>query len=259
MRDSHALLWLGTAESVVDLHPSGWIYSRAWGTSGSQQVSWGRCSGGVHALLWSGTAESHVDLNPAGFWQSSAQGLCGGRQVGFGRDFTTGGALHAILWEGTAESMVDLHSFLPAGYVSSLAYDIDSAGNIVGYARTGTGANHAVLWVPEPSIGAEIDIDPNTLNLASKGRWITCYIWLGEDYNVADIDPKSVLLEYEIQAESLRVDEQQQVATARFNREELRAILNAGEVALTITGQLTDRTVFEGIDVIRVLNKAGKN
>ncbi|MBA7706638.1 hypothetical protein ES703_115493 [subsurface metagenome] len=109
-----------------------------------------------------------------------------------------------------------------------------------------------------PPIPAEVDIDPDTLNLASKGRWITCYIRLPEDYDVADIDPNSVLLEYEIQAESLRVDEQQQVAVAKFNRSDVQDILNAGEVALTITGQLTDRTVFEATDVIRVLNKGGK-
>lgn len=33
----------------------------------------------------------------------------------------------------------------------------------------------------------------------------------------------------------------------------------AGEIELTITGRLTDGTVFEGTDVIRVINKGGKN
>lgn len=186
-------------------------------------------------------------------------GISGSQQVGYGWNIDVMRDSHALLWEGTAESVVDLHSFLPAGYVSSAAYDIDSAGNIVGYARTGTGANHAVLWVPEPAIEAEIDIDPDTINLASKGNWITCYIWLCEDYNVADIDPNSIFLEDEVQAESLNVDEQEQVATAKFNRSDVQEILTVGEVELTITGRLNDGTVFEATDIIKVLNKAGKN
>jgi len=109
-----------------------------------------------------------------------------------------------------------------------------------------------------PPIPAEARIVPRTINLESKGKWITCYISLPEDYNVADIEPNSVFLEDKIQAESLRVDEQQQVAIVRFSREDVQAILNIGEVELTITGQLTDGAVFEGTDIIRVIDKAGK-
>jgi hypothetical protein len=110
-----------------------------------------------------------------------------------------------------------------------------------------------------PPVPAEVDIDPDTLNLVSKGKWITCYISLPEGYDVADIDPNSVFLEDEIQSESLRLDEEQQVAIAKFNRKELQDILSVGDVELTITGQLTDGTIFEGTDVIKVLNKASKN
>src|SRR5688572_8853017 len=38
---SHALLWNGTAESVVDLHPSGFSSSIATGVSGDFQVGYG--------------------------------------------------------------------------------------------------------------------------------------------------------------------------------------------------------------------------
>jgi len=109
-----------------------------------------------------------------------------------------------------------------------------------------------------PPILAEARIVPRTINLASKGKWITCYIWPPEEYNVADIDPNSVLLEDEIEAKSIQVDEQQQVAIARFDREDVESILDIGEVDLTITGRLTDGTVFEGTDVIRVIDKGGR-
>ncbi|MHC4546420.1 MAG: hypothetical protein ACYSYL_18230, partial [Planctomycetota bacterium] len=109
-----------------------------------------------------------------------------------------------------------------------------------------------------PTIPAEVRIVPQTINLASKGNWITCYIWLPEQYNVADIDPKSILLEDSVPAALLSVNEQQQVATAKFICEEVQAILEVGEIELTITGRLTDGTVFEGTNTIKVLNKADK-
>ncbi len=109
-----------------------------------------------------------------------------------------------------------------------------------------------------PPIPAEVRIIPRTINLVSKGNWITCYIWLPEEYNVADIDPNSIFLEDEIEPEQLSVDEEKQVAIARFSREEVKAILDVGNIELTITGQLKDGTIFEGTDVIRVIDKTGK-
>ena len=82
------------------------------------------------------------------------------------------------------------------------------------------------------------------------------HIWLPEDYNVVDIDPNRVFLEDEIQAELLKLDEEQQVAIAKFSRSDVQAILNAGDAELTITGRLTDGTVFEATDVIKVIDKA---
>ena len=109
-----------------------------------------------------------------------------------------------------------------------------------------------------PPIQTDLRIVPRTINLASSGKWITAFLRLSEGYNVADIDSNSILLKYEIEPDSLRIDEAEQVAIARFNREDVQDILHVGEIELTITGRLTDGTVFEGTDTIKVLNKAGK-
>jgi hypothetical protein len=109
----------------------------------------------------------------------------------------------------------------------------------------------------ELPIFAEVRILPRTINLASKGRWITCYIRLPNDYDVADIDPNSVMFERQIKAEQFSVYEQKQVATATFDREKVRSILNIGDIELTITCQLTDGTYFEATDVIKVTDKGG--
>jgi len=109
----------------------------------------------------------------------------------------------------------------------------------------------------ESPVLAEARIVPRTINLASKGKWITAFLWLPEEYNVADIEPNSVLLEGEIKPEEFSVDQQKQVAVLRFSRKEVQGILDIGEVELSIIGWLTDRTLFEGRDVIRVINKEG--
>jgi hypothetical protein len=112
--------------------------------------------------------------------------------------------------------------------------------------------------IPEP-LSADIDIHPRTLNMASEGKWITCHIWLPEDYNVADIDPNSIVLEEEIEPDWLWFDEQDQVLMAKFARSELDSILETGQIELTIRGELTDGTPFKGTDAIRVIDKHDEN
>ena len=51
--------------------------------------------------------------------------------------------------------------------------------------------------IQTPSIiEAEVNIDPDTLNVKSKGKWITAYIELPEGYDVNDIDINTVKLQY---------------------------------------------------------------
>jgi hypothetical protein len=153
---------------AIDLHPRGFIESRAFGISGGQQVGFGIDGSGVpHALLWTGSAASLVDLHPRGFEFSEARGVSGGQQVGFGLD----GGFHALLWTGSAASAVDLNAFLPPGFTEAEANGIDAEGNIVGLAF-GPAGFHAFLWtvVPEPSTIVLFGIGLAGIVIAGWGR-----------------------------------------------------------------------------------------
>jgi len=107
-------------------------------------------------------------------------------------------------------------------------------------------------------IAAGIDIVPNTFNLTSKGKWITCYIRLDEGYDVGEIDPDTILLERRIKPAWSWFNEQQQVAMVKFKRSKVQEILEPGECELVVTGHLADLTYFEGTDTIRVIDKGHK-
>jgi beta propeller repeat protein len=115
-------------------------------------------------------------------------------------------------------------------------------------------------------IEAMIDVNPDRLNLRSKGKWITAYIQLPEDYNAADINASTILLngtiapvldfELDLVTDSSKylVDHNGDGVLERmvkFDRASIACLIYQSvgmhhEVTLTITGELTGGTRFEG-------------
>jgi hypothetical protein len=159
------MVWNGTAESGVDLHPTNLgalTESEARGVGGGQQVGYvigPATDNRTHAVLWQGSPDSAIDLHPthlAEFNSSVAGAANGSIQVG-----SAAASLeyaHAMLWVGTPETALDLHNLLPTGFKSSGASSIDPAGRIYGIATAINGQRHAVMWVPAP--------EPATIALA---------------------------------------------------------------------------------------------
>ena len=105
------------------------------------------------------------------------------------------------------------------------------------------------------SRGLTIDIKPDTLNLRSRGRWITVFITPPEGYDVEDIDISTIKLEFgdnSVEVDWVRV--QNVVLMVKFSRSAVKEMLSPGdEVEIIVTGKLKDGTPFGGSDTIRVI------
>jgi len=122
---------------------------------------------------------------------------------------------------------------------------------------------------------ANIDFDPDILNLKSKGKWTTVYIELPLEYNVSEIDIGTVSVT-EINGQSL-VEPLKVIADSKygfvkdpefydidgdgipelmvkFDREKLSAFISIGQHTLTIAGKLKDGIEFKGTVLIKVVN-----
>jgi len=113
--------------------------------------------------------------------------------------------------------------------------------------------NGTLYAIGETKIKATIDIDPNTLDKKSRGKWVTCYIELPEGNDVNDIDISTIELEYDSQTLTVKKsDIQGNILMVKFSRQDLKDILGSvvGYVELKVTGKVVDKT-FEGTDTIR--------
>ncbi len=117
---------------------------------------------------------------------------------------------------------------------------------------------------PDAILDAVIDVNPNTFNLQSKGKWTTVYIEFPKrcPYNVRQIDVGSVVLSvngYDISAESkTKIGDHDKDGKpdlkVRFNRRELQSRMFTGLEELTVSGSVNGAE-FVGSDTVAVRAK----
>jgi len=183
---SHAILWSGSAQSVVDLDRPDRFAAGTYGyaTDGPSQVGAGGTTQGGnigHALLWRGTAASMIDLHPNGYQSSEAYGVWGDRQVG-----QLEGEI-PVMWTGTPESMVSLP--LPKGETLGSARAIHG-DQIVG------GSGGAILWDADTLeitlLGEGIALDTNGIQQVGigyppGGERAHALVWSGTAESMIDL------------------------------------------------------------------------
>lgn len=120
-----------------------------------------------------------------------------------------------------------------------------------------------------PVIGAKVCICPHTLNLKNRGRWITSFIKLPQDYDAEDINVSTITLNSTIPAEPkpLAICDfdcvDVNVLMVKFSRAAVieyitsTLVIDGGSVkcikiTLTISGELYSGQVFEGKTEIRI-------
>ena len=111
-----------------------------------------------------------------------------------------------------------------------------------------------------PLLDAIVELNPNTLNLKSNGKWVTCCIELPDGHSAGDIDVASVTLNGGVHADehTAKVGDcgcgSHPGLEVKFDRAEVEAVLSPGEhVAVTVTGNVGSEK-FSGTDYIKVIN-----
>jgi hypothetical protein len=111
-----------------------------------------------------------------------------------------------------------------------------------------------------------LDFDPDTLNLDSNGKWVTCYIELPEGHDVADILVSELVLNDAVPADRTHKgvvgdadgDGVPDLAV-KFDRESIQALLVVGDdQPVWVSGELAGGALFSASDMITVLDSSRK-
>jgi len=157
----HALAWLGSAQSMIDLNPVRYQGSMANGVDGFRIIgtAFVRTTNPVrhqaalsHAFMWIGMDSTRempthgVDLNPPGYNASEGFAAANGYEVGYASNAS---GRHAYIWKGTATSGRDYH---PAGYSDSYILGINGSQAVGAATESKNGGAHAYVWYLQSAV-----------------------------------------------------------------------------------------------------------
>ncbi|HYE62181.1 MAG TPA: hypothetical protein VD997_09305 [Phycisphaerales bacterium] len=152
-----AVLWNGSAQSWVNLNPSGAGRSKANAAFGSQQAGSANYGGWDRATIWHGTAASAQDIHPVWASLSEVMATSGVQQAGYALVPSTG-RYHATVWSGSSASAVDLHP----GPLNEASFAWGVAGGQQVGSTTNFNGNlrQAALW--SGTAGSYINLTPSS-------------------------------------------------------------------------------------------------
>lgn len=114
-----------------------------------------------------------------------------------------------------------------------------------------TGSDYTMVSCPLVTV--DIKIKPKSLNLKSKGKWVTAYIIIPPGYSCSDIDISSIRLNGVVPVSMLWTPKcSKNKLKVKFLRSLVKPTLSPGNnVPVSITGLIAG-LCFEGIDYIKV-------
>ncbi|MHC4759126.1 MAG: TolB family protein [Planctomycetota bacterium] len=102
---------------------------------------------------------------------------------------------------------------------------------------------------------AGMKFTPQSLNLKSKGGWITVHLRLPQGVKGSQVNRSSLLLLDTVPVDKVQGNGNSSKMTLKFKRNAVQALLTpAPQVEIVLTGQLKDGTPFEATDTIKVIN-----
>jgi len=181
-----------------------------------------------------------------------------------------------LTWNYTGEIMEESH-VLPVTFSLHVDAGIKGISTVIFDANIEVAQGSIMTAVSIAMIASIIppawtlDIDPDALNLKSKGRWVTFYIEVSEGYNLSDIDRTTVMLNDTIPVDASWMDKPLQSVIGdydddsisdlmvKFDRQALIQYLETdgiadAEVTFAITGEANGIS-FETTDTIKIVSK----
>ena len=180
----------------------------------------------------------------------SAYDIFGVKKVWFNVKNDAGGWFYAANRTYTGPTVMQ---YLPVDDYTFYAWAENELGEI---------GRNSTIHFPVQATALSVDLNPNTLNLRSSGRWVTLHITPPSGRTADEIDIKSVWLRFnDKNVHALWGNIEDGVLMIKFYRTSLQKILSGHadkEVKIKVTGAYDDGTTFEGEDTIRVIDPGKK-
>jgi len=112
---------------------------------------------------------------------------------------------------------------------------------------------------PTIKVTATININPDTLNLKSNGKWVTCYIELPTPNSVSDIVVSTIKMDNVVPAalSPTAIGDYNSNGVpdlmVKCDRAAVQGLLSDGEIRLPVTFTLSDGTHCGGWDIVNVI------
>lgn len=127
----------------------------------------------------------------------------------------------------------------------------------------------AGLFIEKYEMIADLKIEPESINIKSKGNWVTCYIKLPMGFKVTDIDKKTIsitringnILEFPIfpierpwETQDSDNDGIPDRLMVKFSRSSIASVISGTSATLIIEFELINGIKFWGHSTVKIIN-----